>query len=164
MTKRCKACREEIDAAATKCPRCQAYQHWYRSPQAVSWLLVVPILAFTFWNMRTTSVYLEPPKFADFKDKFAVEVVGEESAANGTTRLLTVQLRNGTDKTWKHPTFQIESSDAKGNVVSVEHVDDYRLVVAPNASVLDTLSLRVTPAEAVAKRKVTLTDIEPKRF
>jgi len=62
------------------------------------------------------------------------------------------------------PKFQVESLDAEGKVLCAEHLSEYNLVIAPNSSVLTTLSLRVVPAEAVADRKVTLTDIESDLF
>ena len=81
-----------------------------------------------------------------------------------TPGLLTVRLENRSDKTWKRPKFQIESLDADGKVISVEHVNEYNVVVAPNSSALDTLSLRIIPAQSVVKRRVTLTDIDSNRY
>jgi hypothetical protein len=161
MTKPCKSCKEEIDAAATKCPRCQAYQQWYRNPQMVSLVLMLPFLAFLFWN---TSQLTNSATFANYKDKLSVSVVDENPPANGKARLLTVRLENRSDRTWKRPKFQIESLDGNDKVLSVEHVNEYNLVVAPNSSALDTLSLRIVPVEPVVKRRVTLTDIDSNRF
>jgi hypothetical protein len=161
MTKPCKSCKEEIDAAATKCPRCQAYQQWYRNPQMVSLVLLLPFLAFLFWN---TSQLTNSATFANYKDKLSVSVVDENPPANGKSRLLTVRLENRSNRTWKRPKFQIESLDGNDKVLSVEHVNEYNLVVAPNSSALDTLSLRIIPAEPVVKRRVTLTDIDSNRF
>jgi hypothetical protein len=160
MTKPCKSCKEPIDEAATKCPRCQAYQHWYRSPRMVSFLWF-PLLAFMFWNIYRTS---NPSTFADYKDKFSVSVVEENAPATGKTRLLTVRLENGSNRTWKRPKFQVESLDGNEKVLSVEHLNEFDLVVGPKSSALATLSLRIIPAEPVAKRKVTLTDIDTDRF
>jgi hypothetical protein len=161
MTKPCKSCKEQIDQAATKCPRCQAYQQWYRNPQMVSLVLLLPFLAFLFWN---TSRLTNPASFANYNDKLSVSVVDEKPSANGKAGLLTVRLENRTNKTWKRPKFQIESLDSNNKVLSVEHVNEYDVVVAPNSSALDTLSLRITPAEPVVKRRVTLTDIDSNRY
>ena len=160
MTKLCKACKGEIDQAATKCPRCQAYQYWYSNPRMMN-LLWVPLLAFLVWNAARIGHY---PTFADYKDKLSVSVVDENPAANGRARLLTVRLENRSNKTWKRPNFQIESVDGNDRVLSVEHVNEYNVVVQPNSSILDTLSLRIVPNETVAKRRVTLTDIDSNRF
>jgi hypothetical protein len=161
MTKPCKSCKEQIDQAATKCPKCQAYQRWYRNPQMMSLLFLLPFLAVLFSNtFRPTN----PTSFANYKDKFSVSVVGENPSGSGNTTLLTVRLDNRTNKTWKRPKFQVESLDGNNKVLSVEHISEYNLVVAPNSSALDTLSLRIIPAEPVMKRQVTLTDIDSNRY
>ena len=161
MTKPCKSCKEQIDATATKCPKCQAYQQWYRNPQVFPLFFVIPFIAFVIWNtMRLT----DRVSFADYKDKLSVSVVDEKPSNDGKRGLLTVRLENHTDKTWKRPKFQIESLDANDKILSVEHVNEYNLVVAPNSDALDTLSLRIIPAEPVVKRRVRLTDIESTRY
>jgi hypothetical protein len=161
MSKPCKSCKEQIDPAATKCPKCQAYQQWYRNPQMVSLAVMIPLFAFIFWN---TSGLMSHAALADYKDKLIVSVVDESPSANGKAELLTVRVENRTNKTWKRPKFQIESLDGEGKVLSVEHVNEYNLVVAPHSSALDTLSFRIVPATPVAKRRVTLTDIDSNRF
>lgn len=161
MTKPCKSCKEQIDQAATKCPKCQAYQKWYRNPQMLPLFFVLPFLAFVIWN---TSRLTNPASFADYRDKLSVTVVDESRPANGKAELLTVRLENRTNKTWKRPKFQVESLDGHDKVLSVEHLNEYNLVVAPNSSALDTLSLRIILAEPVVKRRVTLTDIDSNRF
>src|SRR6266480_4400133 len=154
-TKPCKACKEQIDAAATKCPKCQAFQQWYRNPQLVSLVFLFPLFVLLFWNAsRLTS----SATFADYKDKLAVSVVDDNASTNPRTSLVTVRLENRSDKTWKRPKFQVESLDADGKVVSVEHLIEYNVVVGPNSSALDTLSLRIVPAQPIVKRRVTLTD------
>jgi len=40
MSKPCRSCKDETDEAATKCPKCQAYQQWYRNPQYASLLFL----------------------------------------------------------------------------------------------------------------------------
>jgi hypothetical protein len=161
MTKSCKSCKEQIDTAATKCPKCQAYQNWYRNPQMLSFVFLVPFLVFILWN---TSQVTHPATLADYKDKLSVSVIDEKPPANGKADLVTVRLENRSNKTWKRPKFQIESLDGNDKVLSVEHVSEYNLVVAPNSSALDTLSLRIIPAEPVAKRRVRLTDMDSGRF
>lgn len=162
MTKPCKACKEQIDEAATKCPRCQAYQHWYRSPRMVNLVWLIPFLAL-FWNASRHQTR-PTTTFADYKDKFSVSVVEENAAANTKTRLLTVRLENQSERTWKRPKFQVESLDGNEKLLCVEHANEYNVVVGPKSSALATLSLRIIPAEPVAKRKVTLTDIDADRF
>ncbi|MEY2479167.1 MAG: hypothetical protein QOI04_94 [Verrucomicrobiota bacterium] len=161
MTKPCKSCKEQIDQAATKCPKCQAYQQWYRNPQMLSLVLLIPFMTFVFWN---TSRIVSPAGFADYKDKVTVSVVDEKPSTTGKTDLVTIRIENRTNKTWKRPKFQIESLDGSDKVLSVEHVNEYNMVVAPNSSVLDTLSLRIIPPQPVAKWRVTLTDIDSSRF
>ena len=161
MTNPCKSCKEQIDEAATKCPKCQAYQQWYRNPQLLIQVILIPFFAFLIWNMTGLT---SRATLADYKDKLIVSVVDENPAASGKQHLLTVRLENRSNKTWKRPKFQIESLDGDGKVLSVEHVNEFNLVVAPHSSALDTLSLRIVPGEPVAKRRVTLTDIDSNRF
>ena len=161
MTKPCRSCKEPIDAAATKCPRCQAFQRWYRNPQMFLLVFFVPFFAFLISDMARMK---NTATFADYKDKLSVSVVDESPSTNPRTSLVTVRLENRSDKTWKRPKFQIESLDADGKVISVEHRNEYDLVVGPNSSALDSLSLRIIPAQPVVKRKVTLTDIDSNRY
>ena len=126
----------------------------------VGWLWL-PFLVFLFW---TTGRLNDSPRFVDYKDKLIVSIVDENPAANGKARLLTVRIENRSDKTWKRPNFQIESLDGNDKVLSVEHISEYNVAVSPNSSALDTLSLRIVPAEPVAKRRVTLTEIDSNRF
>ena len=165
MSKPCKSCRELIDDAARKCPKCQAYQQWYRNPQCVTLLFLTCFIVFLIWNSLSHRII--PATFAAYKDKLSVSVVREEadgSSADGKRRLLTVQIDNRSDKTWKRPTFQILSLDKAGKIIGAEHVSDFKLVVAPHSSTLDTLTLRLVPAEPIAERKVSLTDIGPNLF
>jgi hypothetical protein len=161
MTKPCKSCKEQIDAAATKCPRCQAFQQWYRNPQFFPLILLIPFFILLFWNTARSD---KTATFADYRDKLRVSVVDENTSPNGKNSLVTVRLENRSDKTWKRPKFQIESLDGNDKILSVEHVNEYNVVVAPNSSALDTFSLRITPAVPVAKRRVTLTDIDSNRY
>ena len=160
MTKPCKSCKEQIDEAATKCPRCQSYQHWYRNPRMLHllWLL---LLAFLFWNPYRRP---RPITFADHKDKFSVSVVEENARADGRTWLVTVRLENQSERTWRRPKFQVESLDGNEKLLCVEHASEHNVVVGPKSSALATLSLRTIPAQPVAKRRVTLTDLEANRF
>ena len=158
MTKPCGSCKEQIDEAATKCPRCQAYQHWYRNPQWIPLLFVIPLLLLTFWHNPYSPAVA---KFSDYKDKILVSVVREEPPTGSAIKrsLLTVRLENRSDKTWRRPHFQIESLDVAGKTIAVEHLEDASLVLPPNSSVMDTLSLRTIPADPVTGHKVSITDV-----
>jgi hypothetical protein len=116
---------------------------------------------FLIWNSTRLS---NTTSFAAYKDKVTVSVVDEKPSANAKMGLLTVRLDNRTNKTWKRPNFQIESLDGDDKVISVEHLNEYNLVVPPNSSALDTLSLRIIPSAPVVKRRVTLTDIDANRY
>jgi hypothetical protein len=127
----------------------------------VSLVFLLPFFAFLIWN---TSRLGTSASFADYKDKLGVSVVDEKPSANGKTELITVRLENRTNKTWKRPKFQIESLNADDKVLTVEHMNEYNLVVTPNSSALDTMSLRIIPAESVVKHRVTLTEIDSNRY
>lgn len=164
MANLCKACKEPIEETATKCPKCQAYQQWYRNPQWLSLAFFLCFLVFLFWSSLNRA---RPETFASYKNKVEVSVVGEQPDGNftlGKRSLLTVQINNRTDKAWKRPKFEVESLNAEGKVIGAEHLTDYNVVVAPNSSTLVTLPLRVVPAEPVAQRRVALTDFDSNRF
>jgi hypothetical protein len=163
MTKSCTSCKEPIDAAATKCPRCQAYQHWYRNPQWITVVFFLPLLLLMF---RHSPYSPTAASFSDYKDKVLASVVREEPPSGSAIKrsLLTVRIENRSDKKWQRPHFQIESLDSAGTVLAVEHLEDASLVLSPNSSVMDTLSLRVIPTEMVASHKVTITDLASDRF
>jgi hypothetical protein len=105
-------------------------------------------------------------KFSDYKDKIVANVVREEPPTGSAVKrsLLTVRIENRTDKKWERPHFQIESLDSAGTVLAVEHLEDASLVLSPNSSATDTLSLRVIPTEAVSTHKVIVTDLACGRF
>lgn len=163
MTKPCKSCKEQIDEAATKCPRCQAYQHWYRNPQWLTLVFVLPLLLFIF---RDRPYSTSRPTFADYKDKIVASIMREDQSAAGIEkgRLFTVRLENRSDKIWKRPKFQIESFDGSGRIITVENLSDFNLVLMPNSSAMVTLCLRLIPSETVVSRKVTVTDLDSDRF
>jgi hypothetical protein len=153
-----------MDEAASKCPHCQAYQRWYGNPQWIPLLFLVPLLLLTF---RHSPYSVPAARFSDYAQKIVVSVVrAEPPAASASVKrvLLTVRLENQTDKKWQRPHFQIESLDSAGAILAVEHLEDASLVLPPTASAMDTLSLRVTPAEPVARYKVTITDLVSDRF
>jgi hypothetical protein len=138
------------------CPYCQNAQPWYKSPQSFSVLFsaaLIPIMVLGIPRLTRGA------RFEDYKDKFAVAVVRDDQAgANGGSRLITVRLENHTGKTWKRPTFEVDSLDKGGEVLAVEHLIEYGAVVGANSSVLVTLTLRIIPTGPVSNRRVMLTD------
>jgi len=163
MTKPCKSCNESIDEAAKKCPKCQAFQRWYLNPQYFGLIFTLPFLIFIFWN---TGIF-NRADFANYKDKFTVSVVRDDSSGSSSKKaghLITVKVENRSNKKWKDPTFQIESLDSTGTVVAVEHSSEYSVIIAPNSSVETTIELRITPLEAVASHRVSLTGVDSDRF
>ena len=163
MTKPCKSCKEPIDEAAKKCPKCQAFQRWYLNPQYFGLIFMLPFFIFIFWN---TGIF-NRADFANYKDKFTVSVVKDDASSlpnKDKEHLITVKIENRSGKKWKHPTFQIESLDSTGKVVAVEHSSEYSVIIAPNSSVETTIELRIIPSEAVASHKVSLTGVDSDRF
>ena len=163
MTKPCKSCKEPIDEAAKKCPKCQAFQRWYLNPQYFGLFFVLPFLALMYWNMGIFS----HADFADYKNKFTVGVVKDDvsnSPSKNKEHLITAKIENRSDKKWKRPTFQIESLDGTGKVIAVEHSSQYSVIIPPNSSVMTTIELRITPSETVASHRVSLTDVDSRPY
>jgi hypothetical protein len=157
VTKPCKACKEEIDGAALKCPKCQAHQYWYRNPQWLSAIVIALFLAYSSWGLSSMR---GRATFADYKDKFNVTILRDDQSERARDHLLTLQIENRSKHTWKRPKFEVQSLDGAGNVIAVEHISAYDVVLAPNALTKATISLRIAPAATVASRKVSLTDVD----
>jgi hypothetical protein len=163
MTKPCKSCKEQIDELASKCPKCQAFQKWYKSPQILSLIFTLPLLGLVFWN---TSKLTEHDTFANNKEKLTATIASEADDAMlpDASKLLTIRIDNKSEKTWKHPTFQIENLNDKGVVNTVEHVSDFNVIVSPHSSTLVTIPIRIHSKTPPSSRRVTLTDMDSGRF
>lgn len=162
MTKLCKSCKEPIEASASKCPKCQAFQSWYRSPQIFSFLFLIPLLGFSYY---TTSQVFHSTGYSDYADQIRVTIVGsQESQMKSAEIFLNVEIENSSKKTWKRPKFQVQSLDGQGKVIVVENLSDYDLIIPPNGKVVSTLTLRTIPEKTVASRHVTLTEADADRY
>jgi hypothetical protein len=115
-------------------------------------------LLLTFWHRPYSPT---AASFSDYRNKILVSVVREEPPTGSAIKriLLTVRIENRSDKKWRRPHFEIQSFDSAGTVLAVEHLEDASLVLSPNSSAMDTLSLRVIPTETVASHKVIVTDV-----
>ena len=87
-------------------------------------------------------------------------MIKEGAKANSKEILITVKVENGTNKTWKHPKFQVQSLDDAGNLIVAENLSDYDLVIGKNSTVVSTLTLKTIPDKPVTSRKVALTDLD----
>lgn len=127
----CKACRTEIDARATKCPRCQAFQSWYRNPQDLVWLVIIPITVPTLWELWNFG----GADFLAYQDQFSVEKVSD-SPVDDTSGVTTYRIRNGTKHKWQSLRYEHVGVDEKGQVMISHWGTEYGWTVQPFADAL----------------------------
>jgi len=162
MTKPCKSCKEPIDASASKCPKCQAFQSWYRNPQIFAFLFIIPFLGFSYYS---SSRILHSTDYSDYADQIRVKIVAtEESQLKPREIFLNVEIENSSDKAWKRPKFQVQSLDAQGKILVVENVSDYDLIIPAKGKIVSTLTLRTIPDKTVTSRNIALTEADTGRY
>ncbi|MCM8533153.1 MAG: hypothetical protein NE330_18440 [Lentisphaeraceae bacterium] len=154
--KNCKSCQKEIDEKATKCPYCQGYQKWGKSPQILGLifpLIFIPII-FTstgLWNQKD---------YIDYKDSFQVETVS--SSIDNNYKIHTYKISNSTAHKWKNITYQFIGTDKSGKVVIVKSDAAYSWAVMPNSSSM--ISIKVEKNPLVAQWKLKVLDMKSGRF
>jgi hypothetical protein len=154
--KQCKSCHKEIENEATKCPYCQAFQKWIKSPQIIGLifpLIFIPII-FTstgLWNKKS---------YNDYKKSFTFETVNK--VEDGPNNIHTYRVINSTDIKWESISFQLIGYDEKGKVTLVKNKEEYSWVVMPNESSM--ISIEVEKNAPVTKWEFKIVDMRSERF
>ena len=154
--KNCKACQKEIDDKATKCPYCQAYQKWFKSPQVLGLifpLIFIPII-FTstgLWNQKS---------YNDYKNSFTIETVSQ--SVDNNYNIHTYKIMNNTTQKWKNITYQFIGKDKSGKVVIVKSEEEYSWKVMPNTSSM--LSIKTEKNSLITKWELKVIDMSSGRF
>jgi len=156
--KQCKSCRKEIDDFATKCPYCQGYQQWFRNPQYFGFVFVIPFLGIMIWKMNA----LESESFEKYRNKIAVEEVRIVQSDDGKKDILTFNVKNDTDLTWKAIMFEVNGYDDHDNLVLANSESEYAWLVQPRSQ--SYLSATVLRNAQVKKWKMRIVDMKTSKF
>jgi hypothetical protein len=153
----CNACHSEIDPRATKCPRCQAFQSWYRNPQFYSWLAVAPLVALMLWQVRT----FKSADFAAYQGQFSVEKVADQAGESGS-RMMTYRIKNGTGLKWERLRYELVGEDDKGKTVISEWGSEWSWMVQPREEAFVTVEAK--NGAGVSTWKFRIADLDSRSF
>ncbi len=156
--KKCKSCKKEIDDLATKCPFCQGYQQWFRNPQYFGFLFFIPLLGFMLWQTNS----FKSKSFEEYRNRVAVEEVRIVQSDDGKKDILTYNVKNDTDLTWKSIVFEINGYDDHGNLVLTNSESEYAWIVQPRSQ--SYLSATVVRNANVKKWKMRIVNMETSRY
>lgn len=157
-TRTCKACAEEIRAAARICPHCRQNQ-WLlfsRSP-----LIAIPLSVLLFLGVLVAGLAMLSPnkamftpgaRFQDHAGDLAVRDSSFEFADCGTCKgalqVTTVGMLDNTgERGWKELHFEVRYFDAQGELIDTVSSWEYAMVVPAGGEA----AFRVKAAAAVPK-------------
>ena len=134
--KTCKYCKESISTEASKCPKCQSYQSFWRQPLFLAFAMIplwlmLPYLILPSMNDRAD--------FADHADKIILTVLSKDTLHYGKeqeTKYLNilVEVENKTEEEWQHADYEIEYYSKEGKLVNVERESGYSFKLRPHST------------------------------
>jgi len=156
-TKYCKSCVREIEHEATKCPYCQSYQNWYRNPQYWSQIILLPMIAFMFWN---TGMFGKP-KFADYQDDFSITLEKNLLIQKTKARLITYKIKNNSNYKWRSIEYTVVNKKAN-EVISAHQGSEYSWLIQPHGESL--LSVHVPYIAGADTWQLNIKDLTIDRY
>ena len=163
--KPCKACQIEIPDEAYKCSHCRAFQKWYRNPQSISWLLLIPLFGLLYWSCIPVSLSLKrqhKQKYTQYQSQFTVELVKMVTSDDKKKDAITYKVKNGTDYKWENAKISLIGIDDKGDVVYTKSDTEYGWVIQPKSE--SFLTVTVEKKWKVKSWEIKLTDLEAPLF
>ena len=154
--KNCKSCQKEIDDNATKCPYCQAFQKWIKSPQLLGLIFPLIFIPIVF----TSSGLWNKKEYIDYKESFIIESVSE--SVDNNYNIYTYQITNNTSHKWESLTYQFIGKNESGKVVIVKSEEAYSWKVMPNS--FSMLSIKAEKNALVSKWELKVLDMNSNRF
>jgi ribosomal protein L40E len=136
----CKSCKKELTLGATKCPYCQTYQTWYKNPQHFSWLFLIPLFIFMFWNL---SIF-NHKEFSEYQSDFTVTEVKIIDSDDLKAKLITYNIQNNTDYMWDWISFEVVSRN-NGELLATIADTQLSWVVQPHSESLITVEVPLVP-------------------
>ena len=156
--KNCKSCKKEIDEAASKCPFCQSYQIWYKSPQIYSFLFIIPIMGFSFWNIKS----LDSKSYTQFKDKISFEIVSNRIVDKNIEFIYKV--KNLTEYKWDSIKYQMVGYDSAGKIISTKNGGVYEWVIQANSESLISVDVPNDDSQNIKTWKFEIIDLRTSRY
>lgn len=158
----CNACKESIAIDATKCPKCQSFQKWYKNPGLIALLpilLLFPMLSL----FRSSQNRVE---FADFKNEITVKKISQDTVLVKDEKMLNiiVEVDNQSEQKWENAVYEVRYLSESGALLNIEKKEDYRFVAAKKAKVKSSIKVPVYDEYAGAKLEVELIDLREDRF
>jgi len=155
--KKCKSCIKEIEATATKCPFCQSHQNWYKNPQYLNLIFMLPFFIFIYWN---TGVF-NKKEFEEYKTEFVIKEENTVSIENSRSRLITFRIKNNTKHKWGRINYEVIGYE-NDKVIAVNTGAEFNWVVQPNSNALLTVKVKYMPS--ATSWKFNITDLKSDRF
>ena len=154
--KLCKSCRKEIDDSASKCPYCQSYQSWFKSPQVFGFvfpLIFIPIIFFMsgLWGGR---------EYAGNESLFIVKEINHFTNQEGM--IINYEIKNLSGNKWGNLTYQISLYNDKNDLLFVETKSEYSWKLPANDSA--NLSVNVRDSKGAVKWILKITELKTGRF
>jgi hypothetical protein len=138
--KACKSCQKEIKQEATKCSYCQSYQDWYRNPQNMSFIFLIPFFIFMIWSSGS----FRSKNFSDYENNFTFTEEKVIKVSNSNSLLITYQVKNGTDYKWNRISYEVVSKH-NGELLASMADSNYDWVIQPNSESLLTVKVGHVP-------------------
>jgi hypothetical protein len=155
--KNCKSCQKEIDEKATKCPYCQAFQNWLKSPQLIGVIFPLMFLLYVIVSIRDLHA---KKSYADFTNDFSSTLISE--ASDNKNDIHTYEIQNLSKHKWSNISYQMKGYDQANQIVIVESENEYDWVVQPNSKSM--LSIKTDKNEKIVKWDFQITDMRVERF
>ena len=159
MTKICKSCKENIHIDASRCPNCQSFQSFLRSPNMAGPLMLFFLLPFLWWSSKTLPT--NRVQFEENKELINVRTLSKDTIQGRDRSLLNilVEVDNKTSQKWTDATFEIAYLSSTGELLNLEKRKDYNFIIAPNTNGKSSLKVPLYPEYVNAQIEVKLIDL-----
>jgi len=165
-TKSCKACAEDIRAAAKVCPHCRQSQRLLnsRSPLVAIFFSVILLFAILTLMMPNRMEFKPGVKFQDHAGEIVVRessfAFGDCGACKGSLQISTVGMLDNTgEESWKELQFEVQYYDEAGELIDAVSSTEYSLVLpAGGEAAFRVKAAAARPSELYASHRVIVTN------
>ena len=154
--KNCKSCTKEIDDKATKCPYCQSYQIWHKSPQIYGLIFPLIFIPIIFYTSGLYGI----PKFENYKDQISASLISERIVDE--QKILNFNITNKSNVIWNDISYIAIGYDKNGGVVVSSSGNEFRWLLPSNGSAM--LSVKVSKDEQISKWDFQISSLKKDRF
>ena len=154
--KNCKSCKKDIDDKATKCPYCQSYQIWYKSPQNYGLIFPLICIPVIFYISGLYGV----PKYENYKGLISSTLISERIVDE--QKILNYNITNKSNVIWNDISYIAIGYDKNGGVVVSSSGNEFRWLLPSNGSAM--LSVKVSKDEQISKWEFQISSLKKDRF